>query len=94
MMTALKIATHSLHALLDGIIDLAFVDDVSIGGLSLDSRSDMHGEKTQSIRRLQPNRPPLRVIQASSKELEAHRTRLDAIDRAHNGTCIWHRLEE
>jgi hypothetical protein len=34
------------------------------------------------------------VIQASSKELEAHRTRLDAIDRAHNGTCIWHRLEE
>ena len=44
MMTALKIATHSLHALLDGIIDLAFVDDVSIGGLSLDSRSTCTGD--------------------------------------------------
>lgn len=88
---------RELHgALLDAEI-LADVYLAMTGGqatLSLDSRSDMHGEKTQSIRRLQPNRPPLRVIQASSKELEAHRTRLDAIDRAHNGTCIWHRLEE
>ncbi len=88
---------RDLHgALLDAEI-LADVYLAMTGGqatLSLDSRSDMHGEKTQSIRRLQPDRSPLRVIQASARELEAHGMYLDAIDRAHNGTCIWRRLEE
>jgi DNA polymerase III subunit epsilon len=88
---------RDLHgALLDAEI-LADVYLAMTGGqatLSLDSRSDIHGEKTHSIRRLQPDRPPLRVIQAGAWELEAHGARLDAIDRAHNGTCIWRRLEE
>jgi DNA polymerase-3 subunit epsilon len=88
---------RELHgALLDAEI-LADVYLAMTGGqamLSLDSRSDMHGEKRQSIRRLQPDRPPLRVIQAGAEELEAHRRRLDAIDRAHNGICVWRRLEE
>jgi DNA polymerase-3 subunit epsilon len=88
---------RELHgALLDAEI-LADVYLAMTGGqatLSLDSRSDMHGEKTQSIRRLQPDRPPLRLIQASAEELEAHRARLDAIDRTHNGACVWNRLEE
>jgi DNA polymerase-3 subunit epsilon len=56
--------------------------------------ADMHGDKAPPIRRLQPDRPPLRVIQASAGELEAHGARLDAIDRAHDGACIWRRLEE
>jgi DNA polymerase-3 subunit epsilon len=87
---------RELHgALLDAEI-LADVYLAMTGGqatLSLDSRSDMHGDKT-SIRRLQTDRPPLRVIQASAEELDAHSTRLDAIDRAHAGTCVWRRLEE
>jgi hypothetical protein len=36
----------------------------------------------------------LRVIQASAGELQAHGAHLDAIDRAHDGACIWRRLEE
>jgi DNA polymerase-3 subunit epsilon len=88
---------RDLHgALLDAEI-LADVYLAMTGGqatLSLDSRSDMHGEKTQSIRRLQPDRPSLRVIQASAEDLEAHAARLEAIDRAHNGNCIWRQLEE
>jgi len=88
---------RDLHgALLDAEI-LADVYLAMTGGqaaLSLDSRVDMHGEKAPSIRRLQPDRPPLRVIQASAGELEAHGARLDAIDRAHDGACIWRRLEE
>jgi DNA polymerase-3 subunit epsilon len=86
---------RELHgALLDAEI-LADVYLAMTGGqatLSLDSRSDMHGDKT-SIRRLQPDRPPLRVIQASVEELDAHSTRLDAIDRAHAGACVWRQLE-
>jgi DNA polymerase-3 subunit epsilon len=87
---------RELHgALLDAEI-LADVYLAMTGGqatLSLDSRSDMHGDKT-SIRRLQADRSPLRVIQASDEELDAHSTRLDAIDRAHDGACVWRRLEE
>ena len=87
---------RELHgALLDAEI-LADVYLAMTGGqatLSLDSRSDMHGDKT-SIRRLQADRSPLRVIQASAEELDAHSTRLDAIDRAHEGACVWRRLEE
>jgi DNA polymerase-3 subunit epsilon len=88
---------RDLHgALLDAEI-LADVYLAMTGGqaaLSLDSRVDMHGEKAPSIRRLQPDRSPLRVIPASAGELEAHGARLDAIDRAHDGACIWRRLEE
>jgi len=87
---------RELHgALLDAEI-LADVYLAMTGGqatLSLDSRSDMHGDKT-SIRRLHSDRPALRVIQASAEELAAHSTRLDAIDRAHEGACVWRRLEE
>jgi len=87
---------RELHgALLDAEI-LADVYLAMTGGqatLSLDSRSDMHGDKT-SIRRVQPDRSPLRVIHASTEELDAHSTRLDAIDRAHAGACVWRRLEE
>jgi DNA polymerase-3 subunit epsilon len=87
---------RELHgALLDAEI-LADVYLAMTGGqatLSLDSRSDIHGDKT-SIRRLQADRPPLRVIQATAEELDAHSTRLDAIDRAHAGACVWRRLEE
>lgn len=90
-------STRELHgALLDAEI-LADVYLAMTGGqatLSLDSRGDMHGEKTQSIRWLPPDRPPLRVIQASAEELEAHGMRLDAIERSHHGACVWRRLEE
>jgi DNA polymerase-3 subunit epsilon len=88
---------RDLHgALLDAEI-LADVYLAMTGGqatLSLDNRSDMHGERQQPIRRLPSDRPPLRVIQASAEELEAHRARLDAIERVHTGACVWRRLAE
>ncbi len=89
---------RDLHgALLDAEI-LADVYLAMTGGqaaLSLDNRSDMHGERSQSIiGRLPSDRLPLRVIQASAEELEAHRARLDAIERVHTGACVWRRMEE
>jgi len=35
------------------------------------------------------NRPPLRVIQCSEAELQAHASRLEAIAKASNGKCLW-----
>jgi DNA polymerase-3 subunit epsilon len=88
---------RELHgALLDAEI-LADVYLAMTGGqatLSLDSRGEAPGETMQSIRRLPSDRPRLRVIQANVEELEAHAARLAAIERAHNGACVWQRLEE
>jgi DNA polymerase-3 subunit epsilon len=88
---------RELHgALLDAEI-LADVYLAMTGGqatLSLDSRADVHGDKTQSIRRLPQDRPRLRVIRASPEELKAHEARLEAIEQAHNGTCVWRQLED
>jgi DNA polymerase-3 subunit epsilon len=88
---------RELHgALLDAEI-LADVYLAMTGGqatLSLDNRGDLNGEKPQSIRRLPADRAPLRVIPADTAELAAHAARLDAIDRAHDGACVWRRIEE
>ncbi len=46
------------------------------------------------IRRLDPNRSPLPVPRATASELEAHARRLEAIDKASGGTCIWKGLNE
>jgi DNA polymerase-3 subunit epsilon len=88
---------RELHgALLDAEI-LADVYLAMTGGqatLSLDSRSDLSGDQTQSIRRLPQDRPRLRVIRADAREQEAHAARLAAIERVHDGTCVWRHLEE
>lgn len=42
--------------------------------------------------RLATDRPPLPVIRASDAELALHALRLDAIDRASGGNCVWTRL--
>lgn len=40
-----------------------------------------------------PNAPTRRVIRATDAELAAHRERLDAIDQASDGRCVWRRLD-
>lgn len=42
-----------------------------------------------AIRRLPPDRPSLRVVQASAEEQAAHEERLKAIDKASDGNCLW-----
>lgn len=86
---------RELHgALLDAEI-LADVYLAMTGGqatLSLDSRGDMSGEPARDIRRLASGRPPLRIIEASLEDLEAHNARLDAIDKTCGGSSVWRRL--
>jgi len=88
---------RELHgALLDAEI-LADVYLAMTGGqvsLSLDSHSDTAGGSRNAIRRLAPGRKPLRVIRADAAELEAHATRLDAIDKACASGSVWRRIEE
>jgi len=81
---------RELHgALLDSQI-LADVYLAMTGGqtaLSLSSGDDQN-ETASAIRRLDPGRPPLRVIRASEAELTAHESRLDALQKS-AGKAIW-----
>ncbi len=81
---------RELHgALLDSQI-LADVYLAMTGGqtaLSLSSGDDQN-ETASAIRRLDPGRPPLRVIRASEAELAAHESRLDALQKS-AGKAIW-----
>ena len=47
--------------------------------------------RVQSVRR--EERPPLRVVRATQDELRRHEERLDELDRAVGGTCLWRKVE-
>jgi len=87
--------THrELHgALLDSEI-LADVYLMMTGGqvaLSLGSDEGDGGGGVQgtTIRRLSADRPRLKVISANETEISAHEERLDAIEKASDGSCVW-----
>lgn len=88
--------THrELHgALLDAEI-LADVYLAMTGGqttLSLGGSAATGAAPTpEAIRRL-GNRPTLRVVRASTDELAAHEQRLQAINKASSGNCLWQKL--
>jgi DNA polymerase-3 subunit epsilon len=87
---------RELHgALLDAEI-LADVYLIMTGGqvsLSLDGQVDQHGERRSTLRRLDADRRPLKVVGATAEEGEAHDARLDALDKACDGGSVWRRLE-
>jgi len=88
---------RDLHgALLDAEL-LADVYLAMTGGqasLSLDGAAETVGVPLhKSIRRIAAERPRLAVIPASTDELDAHRRRLEAIDKASGGSCIWRKLD-
>jgi DNA polymerase-3 subunit epsilon len=47
------------------------------------------GAVAEAIRRLSGDRPLLKVVRAEEAELAAHRARLEAIDKASGGGCLW-----
>lgn len=51
------------------------------------------GGAAAGIRRLDPGRPPLKVVRANAEELAAHAARLAAIDKTSGGKCVWNRIE-
>ncbi|MFA7387782.1 MAG: DNA polymerase III subunit epsilon [Thiohalobacteraceae bacterium] len=88
---------RELHgALLDAEI-LADVYLAMTGGqvtLSLEGAvADAAAEAGRALRRLAADRPRLRVIYADATEAAAHAARLDSIDAASDGRCLWRSLE-
>ena len=89
---------RELHgALLDAEI-LADVYLAMTGGqvsLSLDAKTGGgRPGPSENARRVSGDRDALRVVRAVDSELADHRLRLEAIDKACGGACVWHRLEQ
>jgi DNA polymerase-3 subunit epsilon len=59
---------------------------LALGGEE-NGENGMKGE--EGIRRLAANRVPLPVIHASTAELEAHEKKLQTLDKAAGGACLW-----
>ncbi|MCH8080189.1 MAG: DNA polymerase III subunit epsilon [Proteobacteria bacterium] len=88
---------RDLHgALLDAQI-LVDVYLVMTGGqvdLLLHEEQTENGRNMGEVRKLDPNRPRLRVIEPTSEEIEAHVSKLETVDRESNGNCLWKKMEE
>ncbi len=87
---------RELHgALLDAEI-LADVYLAMTGGqtrLQLGEEEDVATMTSRRIKAFDRNRPPLKVIRASSEELKLHGERLEAIDLQSAEGCVWLKLE-
>jgi DNA polymerase-3 subunit epsilon len=88
-------AHRELHgALLDAEI-LADVYLMMTGGqtdLLLSGQGDETQTAVAAIRRLPVERAPLRVLRASAEEMSAHEARLQSIEEANGGQCLWREL--
>ena len=83
---------RDLHgALLDAqiLVDIYLAMTGGQADLSLDDHFAGTRASTIKPRKLDPARPRLSVIQPTAEELAAHRRRLEAIDKASGGKCVW-----
>jgi len=53
-----------------------------------------NNQNLAEVRKLDPDRPRLRVIEPTSEELEAHYKKLETVDKESKGNCLWKKMEE
>ncbi len=86
-------SSRTLHgALLDAEIlaDTYLAMTGGQGSLSLNSEDEsINGITTITQEKVSSDRPGLKVIRANIEELEAHQKRLNDLDKASGGQCIW-----
>lgn len=83
-------------ALLDAQILLDVYLAMTGGQTDLLLNNDLSGENRNVLEAkiVDPNRSRLRVIEPTSKELEAHYKKLETVDRESKGNCLWKKMEE
>lgn len=64
---------------------------LALGGQSLDGGD---GDGDEPIIRLANNRPRLKVLRATADELDAHQAKLETLDKASGGACLWLQQEQ
>jgi len=89
---------NSQRDLHGALLDAQILADVYLamtggqGALMLDSSIDASGvQQAEKIRRLDSDRPALKVLLPSEEELALHETRLDAVDKVCKDGAVWRR---
>jgi len=88
---------RDLHgALLDAqiLLDVYLVMTGGQTDLLLDEELSGNGQDRHEERRIDTNRPKLRVIEPTSEELEAHFNKLETVDKESDGNCLWKKMEK
>ena len=92
---------NSERELHGALLDAEILADVFLGmtggqamlQLSTSSPTQSQKRAKERIRRLDAERPPLKVIPGTPDEMAAHAQRLEAIDDASGGRCLWKALD-
>lgn len=91
---------NNSHRQLHGaLLDAEILSDVYLtmtGGqvsLALEVHIPVNPQHATGPQRLSIDRTPLKVIRATDAELAAHRARLEVIEQASGGMCVWKALE-
>lgn len=87
---------RDLHgALLDAqiLLDVYLAMTGGQTDLLLSKEQSEDNQDTEEIKKLDPNRPKLCVIEANSNELKAHYKKLETVDKESNGNCLWKKIE-
>jgi len=89
---------NSQRELHGALLDAQILGDVYLamtggqGALLLDSSVDASGMPAEEkIRRLDADRPAMKIIQPTDEELSLHETRLDAVDKSCSDGAVWRR---
>jgi len=88
---------RDLHgALLDAqiLVDVYLVMTGGQTDLLLHHEQTGNGYNLGVDRKLDPNRPRLRIIEPTSEELQAHFSKLETVDRESNGNCLWKKMKD
>lgn len=85
-------SARTLHgALLDAEIlaDTYLAMTGGQGSLSLGAEGEGNALADIKQTKVSAERPALKIIQASTEELTAHQSRLEALDKSSDGQCVW-----
>lgn len=88
-------STRDLHgALLDAgiLLDVYLAMTGGQASLSLGGESGGKDGNREDARKINQNRPRLRITEPTAEELQLHEKRLRDIDRDSDGKCIWKKL--
>jgi DNA polymerase-3 subunit epsilon len=83
---------RELHgALLDAqiLLDVYLAMTGGQTALFIDDSNQTKHSSNQGTNHIDPDRPRLRIIEPTSVEMDAHRDRLDKIEKESEGQCIW-----
>ena len=74
-------------------LDAELLTEVYLAMTGGQTRMDLAPASVRDRRVRSETRPALRVVRATDEELRWHEARLDRLDRAAGGTCVWRRAD-